>query len=153
MRVMALAAPVVVGTMLTVAARARRRSLCGASCRRWSPVKLCTVVMKPSSMPQSSWMPRIMGAAQLVVQLALLMMGSSPFRMRSFTPSTTLGISASLAGAERITRFAPALRCAPADARVRKWPVLSMTASMPSAFHGSAEGSFAAKAFTLRLPR
>ena len=34
----ALAAPVVVGIRLSAAARARRRSLCGMSCRRWSAV-------------------------------------------------------------------------------------------------------------------
>ena len=35
-RPIALAAPVEVGIRFTAAARARRRSLCGASCRRWS---------------------------------------------------------------------------------------------------------------------
>ena len=34
----AFAAPVVVGIRLSAAARARRRSLCGMSCRRWSAV-------------------------------------------------------------------------------------------------------------------
>ena len=34
----ALAAPVVVGIMERAAARARRKSLCGKSSRRWSPV-------------------------------------------------------------------------------------------------------------------
>ena len=37
-RPIALAAPVEVGTMLRAAARARRRSLCGPSCRFWSCV-------------------------------------------------------------------------------------------------------------------
>jgi len=37
-RPMALAAPVDAGIRLIAAARARRRSLCGKSCRRWSAV-------------------------------------------------------------------------------------------------------------------
>ena len=37
-RATAWAAPVLVGIMLSAAARARRRSLCGASRTRWSPV-------------------------------------------------------------------------------------------------------------------
>ena len=37
-RPIALAAPVEVGTMFSAAARARRRSLCGPSCRFWSCV-------------------------------------------------------------------------------------------------------------------
>ena len=43
----AFAAPVDVGTRLIAAARARRRSLCGASCRFWSCVYAWIVVMKP----------------------------------------------------------------------------------------------------------
>jgi hypothetical protein len=42
----ALAAPVVVGIMLTAAARARRRSLCGKSWIFWSLVYECTVEAK-----------------------------------------------------------------------------------------------------------
>src|SRR3712207_5901911 len=70
----AFAAPVLVGMMLTAAARARRRSLCGRSRTRWSFVYECTVVMMAFSMPNVS--SRIfMGAPRLlVVHDALLMM-------------------------------------------------------------------------------
>merc|ERR1719181_188537 len=47
----AFAAPVVVGTMLSAAARARRMSRCDASSRRWSPVYECVVVIRPLTMP------------------------------------------------------------------------------------------------------
>lgn len=72
----ALAAPVVVGTMLSAAARARRRSRWLASSRRWSPVYECVVVMVPLTMPNFSSSTLTKGARQLVVQLALEMIAS-----------------------------------------------------------------------------
>ena len=47
-RATALAAPVEVGTMLSAAARARRRSRCDASRMRWSPARrIATAKHKP----------------------------------------------------------------------------------------------------------
>ena len=109
--------------------------------------------MKPSSIPQRSRMPMIMGAAQFVVQEAFEMILSSPLSTLSFTPSTTVTMSASFAGAESTTRSAPADKCADAFSRVRKRPVHSSTTSMSSLPHGNALGSFSAKAFTFLPPR
>ena len=53
-RATALAAPVVVGTMFSAAARARRRSRWDASSRRWSPVYEWVVVMVPLMIPNLS---------------------------------------------------------------------------------------------------
>jgi hypothetical protein len=64
----AFAAPVVVGIMLTAAARARRRSpLCGRSRMCWSLVYECTVTIRPFMMPKLSFSTLAIGARQLVV--------------------------------------------------------------------------------------
>ena len=67
----ALAAPVEAGIRLIAAARARRRSLCGRSCRRWSAVYAWIVVIRPRSIPTASLRTLATGARQLVVQEAL----------------------------------------------------------------------------------
>jgi hypothetical protein len=72
MRPMAVALPVVVGMSERPAARARRRSLCGASMIVCVLVASCTVVIAPCSMPRPSWMTFTTGARQLVVQDALV---------------------------------------------------------------------------------
>src|SRR5665648_902142 len=64
----ALAAPVVVGTRLIAAERARRRSLCGASSRFWSMVYAWMVVIRPLTMPKLSSRTFATGARQFVVQ-------------------------------------------------------------------------------------
>src|SRR6266545_4968096 len=64
----AVAAPVVVGIMLTAPARARRRSLCGKSWMGWSFVYECTVDMKPRFTPKASSSTFTVVARQLVVQ-------------------------------------------------------------------------------------
>ena len=64
----AFAAPVDVGMMLTAAARARRRSLCGRSRIDWSFVYAWIVVMNPCSMPNASSSTLAIGATQFVVQ-------------------------------------------------------------------------------------
>ena len=69
-RLVARAAPVEDGTMLTPAARARRRSLWGPSTSIWSPVYAWTVVMRPLSTPKASSSTLIIGTKQFVVQLA-----------------------------------------------------------------------------------
>src|ERR1700733_12835334 len=70
----AFAAPVEVGTMFSAAARARRRSLCGPSCRFWSWVYAWIVVIRPLTMPNSSLIALAIGARQFVVHEALEMM-------------------------------------------------------------------------------
>src|SRR2546427_5120794 len=67
----AVAAPVVVGIMLTAPARARRRSLCGKSWIGWSLVYECTVEQKPRLIPNASSSTFTVVARQLVVQEAL----------------------------------------------------------------------------------
>jgi hypothetical protein len=69
-RPVAFAAPVVVGMMLTAAARARRRSLCGRSRICWSFVYAWIVVMKPCSIPNASSSTFAIGATQFVVHEA-----------------------------------------------------------------------------------
>ena len=64
----AVAEPVEVGISDTPAARARRRSLCGASTIVWVFVRSCSVVIDPWRMPMPSWMTFTTGARQLVVQ-------------------------------------------------------------------------------------
>ena len=64
---MAVAEPVVVGISDSVAARARRRSLCGASTSVCVLVMSCSVVIAPWRMPMPSWITLTMGARQFVV--------------------------------------------------------------------------------------
>src|SRR5258708_18290828 len=133
----AVAAPVVVGIMLTARARGRRRSLCGKSWIGWSFVYECTVVMKPRLTPNLSSRTLAVVARQLVVHEALLMIrclaGSYAF---SLTPSTTV-TSGSLAGAVRMTFLAPAAMCLLAGAGAPEVPVGSPATSTPGHFHGS----------------
>src|SRR6202043_645246 len=63
----AFAAPVEAGIRLIAAARARRRSLCGRSCRRWSEVYAWIVVIRPWRIPIASLTTFATGARQLVV--------------------------------------------------------------------------------------
>ena len=111
-RPIALAAPVEVGTMLSAAARARRRSLCGPSCRFWSCVYAWIVVIRPFSMPNVSLSTFAIGARQFVVQDAFEMIvclaGSY---LSSLTPMTIV-MSSFLAGAEMMTFLAPSSTCA-----------------------------------------
>src|SRR5438477_644661 len=107
----AVAAPVVVGIMLTAPARARRRSLCGKSWMCWSLVYECTVDAKPRVIPKVSSRTFTVVARQLVVHDALETMrclaGSYVF---SLTPSTIVA-SGFLAGALMMTFLAPAWMC------------------------------------------
>merc|ERR1719231_1077835 len=59
----------------------------------------------------------------------------------SFTPTTSVGVSASLAGAEMITFFAPPSTCFMQPSVVVKAPVDSQTYSTPTSFHGISVGS------------
>ena len=63
----AVADPVVVGISETLAARALRRSLCGASMSVCVLVMSCSVVISPCRIPIPSWITFTTGARQLVV--------------------------------------------------------------------------------------
>ena len=144
-RLVARAAPVELGTMLTAPARARRRSVCVRSSRFWSFVYACTVVMSPLTMSKASSTTLTMGTKQLVVHDAFdtttCFSGSNS---SSLTPITKVA-SASPDGAEMTTRFTDPPRWPAASARVVKRPVDSMTTSAPSLSHGSCSGSRSAR--------
>merc|ERR1719409_1838660 len=137
----ALAAPVEVGTMLSAAARARRRSRWDASRMRWSPVYEWQVVIVPLTMPNLSSSTFAKGARQLVVHEALETMFAEASYSSALTPTTYVGMSLPLAGAVMTTFFAPAWMCLPAPGPSRKTPVPSMTMSMPIASQGRLRGS------------
>ena len=69
-----MADPVVVGISDMDAARARRRSLCGASTIVCVLVMSCNVVIEPCRIPIPSWSTFTTGARQLVVQDAAVTM-------------------------------------------------------------------------------
>jgi len=72
--VIAVAEPVEVGISELIAARARRRSLCGASTTTWVLVTSCIVVIAPRSMPIDSCSTFTTGARQFVVHDAAVTM-------------------------------------------------------------------------------
>ena len=76
----------------------------------------------------------IIGAALLVVQLALEIIVSSPFNIDSFTPKTTVLIASNSDGAVRITFLAPANTCWFISSKVLYIPVDSITKSMSNDF-------------------
>ena len=88
-----------------------------------------------------------MGARQFVVQEALEITLSCSVNVSWFTPITTVGTSP-LAGAEMITRPAPASRCLPALSLSVKNPVDSITTSTPRDRHGNSTGSRSASTMT-----
>ena len=75
MRAMAVALPVVVGCSDSMAERARRRSLCGASVTTFVLVGSWIVVIWPWRMPRASWITLTTGAKQFVVQEAAVTTG------------------------------------------------------------------------------
>ncbi|GIL66019.1 hypothetical protein Vafri_19657, partial [Volvox africanus] len=95
----ALAAPVEEGIMLPLTARPPRQSFFdGPSTVFWVAVVACTVVIRPSLMPNLALITFASGARQLVVHEALEMMWSLAGSYFSwFTPMTYMG--ASLEGA------------------------------------------------------
>src|SRR5690349_11161118 len=138
--------------MLIAAARARRRSLCGPSCRFWSWVYACTVVIRPLTMPKLSRSTLAIGATQFVVQEALeMIVCASGSYLSSLTPITIV-MSSSLAGAEMMTFFAPASMCARALGPAVNSPVDSITTSTPRSPHGSLAGSRSARILIDRSP-
>ena len=129
-RATALAAPVDEGMMLVYALRPPRQSfLEGPSWVGWVAVAACTVVMRPSSRPNSSMMTLTTGAKQLVVHDALeTTVCLPPSNVSWLTLYTSVGTSSGLlVGAEIKTRLAPPSRCLEASAKVVKRPVDSMT--------------------------
>src|SRR5690606_34487023 len=99
----------------------------------WVAVVACTVVISPSSMPNSSCSTLANGAKQLVVQEALEMIVSDAFTSWWFTPITNIG--ASLEGAEITTFLAPPSMWYWAVSKVVKIPVHSATISAPTSSH------------------
>merc|ERR1719198_1087095 len=140
----AFAAPVDAGMMFWPAPRPPRQSLPdGPSTVFWVAVVACTVVIRPLTMPYSSWMIFASGARQLVVHEAFDSTVTSLVYLVWLTPMTNIGASAD--GAEMITFLAPPLRCALALSMVVKMPVDSHTMSAPDAPHGTSSGLRTAK--------
>merc|ERR1719171_416547 len=125
----ALAAPVADGMMFCEAQRPPRQSLPpreGPSTVSWVAVIACTVVMRPSTMPNLSLTTFASGARQLVVHEALLTTWMSDLYSVWFTPQTNIGTS-SFGGAEMITFLQPPPRWRLAFGLSQKTPVDSQT--------------------------
>merc|ERR1719213_1582592 len=126
----ALAAPVEDGMMLAEAARPARQSapFIDESTTTCEAVAACTVVIKPCLMPNFSLIVLTIGARPLVVhdahETTFIVTGSYSSVL---TPTTMVGVSASLAGAEMMTFFAPPSTCFKQPSVVVKAPVDSQT--------------------------
>merc|ERR1719183_243265 len=122
----ALAAPVEDGMMFALAARPARQSLpfMDPSTVSCEAVAACTVVMRPCLMPNFSLIVLTSGARPLVVHEAheTTCMDAGSYSS-VLTPTTMVGVSASFAGAEMITFFAPASMCGRHDSVEVKAPV------------------------------
>merc|ERR1719408_372859 len=148
----AFAAPVEDGIMLAEAARPARQSLpfTEPSTTTCEAVAACTVVIKPCLMPNFSLMTLTIGARPLVVHEAQDTTFIEVWYSSALTPMTMVGVSASLAGAEMITFFAPPSTCFRQPSVVVKAPVDSQTYSTPTSFHGISVGSRVAESDTGR---
>merc|ERR1719446_466558 len=102
-------------------------------------------------MPNFSLMVLTIGARPLVVHEAH---ETTAIDLESYssvlTPTTMVGVSASLAGAEMITFLAPPSTCFMQPSVVVKAPVDSQTYSTPAVFHGISVGSRVAERDTGR---
>merc|ERR1719446_700630 len=148
----ALAAPVDEGMMLTEAARPARQSpFMEPSTVSWEAVAEWTVVMRPCLMPNFSLMVLTIGASPFVVHEAH---ETTAIDLESYssvlTPTTIVGVSASLAGAEMITFLAPPSMCFMQSGVVVKAPVDSQTYSTPVVDQGISVGSRVAESETGR---
>merc|ERR1719379_228380 len=148
----AFAAPVEDGMMLAEAARPARQSLpfmepSTVSCEA---VAAWTVVIRPCLMPNLSLMTLTIGARPLVVHEAQETTFISVLYSSVLTPTTMVGVSASFAGAEMITFFAPLSTCFKQPSVVVKAPVDSQTYSTPASFQGISVGSRVAESVTGR---
>merc|ERR1712127_900423 len=145
----ALAAPVEDGMMLAEAARPARQSpFIEPSTVSCEAVAACTVVIRPCLMPNFSFTTLTIGARPLVVHDAHDTTAIED--SYSLTPTTRVGVSASLAGAEMITFLAPPSMCFMQSGVVVKAPVDSQTYSTPVSFHGISVGSRVAESVTGR---
>merc|ERR1712023_563497 len=126
----ALAAPVDDGMMFAEAARPARQSLpfIELSTTTCEAVAAWTVVIKPCLMPNFSLMVLTIGARPLVVHDAheTTCIDSGSYSS-VLTPTTMVGVSASLAGAEMITFSAPPSMCFMQSGVVVNAPVDSQT--------------------------
>merc|ERR1719310_1195303 len=125
----ALAAPVEDGMMLAEAARPARQSLpfIELSTTIWEAVAAWTVVMRPCLMPNFSLMTLTIGARPFVVHDAHETTFIEDSYSSSLTPTTKVGVSASLAGAEMMTCLAPPSMCFMQPSVVVNAPVDSQT--------------------------
>merc|ERR1719456_292727 len=149
----AFAAPVDDGMMLVAAARPARQSapFIEPSTHSCDAVVACTVVIRPCLMPNLSWIVLTRGARPLVVHDAHETTDIEAGSYSSWlTPTTRVGVSASLAGAEMMTFLAPPSTCFMQPSVVVKAPVDSHTYSTPVSFHGISVGSRVADRVTLR---
>merc|ERR1719377_171985 len=139
----ALAAPVDEGMMLAEAARPARQSapFMEPSTVSCEAVAAWTVVIKPCLMPNLSLTVLTSGARPLVVHDAHETTAIDESYSSWLTPTTSVGVSASFAGAEMITFFAPPSMCAMQPSVVVKAPVDSHTYSTPVCVHGISVGS------------
>merc|ERR1719182_954646 len=138
----ALAAPVDDGMMLAEAARPARQSpFMLPSTVSCEAVAAWTVVMRPCLMPNFSLTTFTSGARPLVVHDAHETTAIDESYSSSLTPTTRVGVSASLAGAEMMTCLAPPSMCFMQPSVVVKAPVDSHTYSTPVSFHGISVGS------------
>merc|ERR1719298_159973 len=139
----ALAAPVDDGMMLVAAARPARQSepFIEPSTVSCDAVVAWTVVIRPCLMPNLSWIVFTSGARPLVVHDAQETTCMDESYSSWLTPTTRVGVSASLAGAEMMTFLAPASMCFMQPSVVVNAPVDSHTYSTPTSFHGISVGS------------
>merc|ERR1719198_575985 len=149
----ALAAPVDDGMMLVAAARPARQSapFMEPSTVSCDAVVACTVVMRPCLMPNLSWIVLTIGARPLVVhdahETTVIDAGSYSSWL---TPTTRVGVSASLEGAEMMTFLAPPSMCFMQPSVVVNAPVDSQTYSTPVVAQGISVGSRVAESDTGR---
>merc|ERR1719313_1931513 len=128
--------------MLAEAARPARQSpFMLPSTVSCEAVAAWTVVIRPCLMPNFSLMTFTSGARPLVVHEAQETTFMDVLYSSVLTPTTMVGVSASLAGAEMITFFAPPSTCFRQPSVVVKAPVDSQTYSTPTSFHGISVGS------------
>merc|ERR1719379_449237 len=147
----ALAAPVDDGMMLAEAARPARQSpFIEPSTVSCDAVAAWTVVIRPCLMPNFSLTTFTSGARPLVVHEAHETTDIEVSYSSSLTPTTRVGVSASLAGAEMMTFLAPPSMCFMQPSVVVKAPVDSQTYSTPVDFHGISVGSRVAESETGR---
>merc|ERR1719451_283127 len=146
----ALAAPVDDGMMLVAAARPARQSapFMEPSTVSCDAVVACTVVMRPCLMPNFSLITLTMGARPLVVHEAHETTAIEVSYSSWLTPTTRVGVSASLAGAEMMSFLAPPSMCAMQPSVVVNAPVDSHTYSTPVEVHGISAGTRVAESVT-----